>query len=286
MGLPFLAVAARSLPLVDGGTTTEPKADRGGDRPETTAGRLVGVLCHPPAGRRSTRAGPPTPPGSSWHSRGKWGPTRRSRQRAALAKADAWLDAAKPADLQQDQALKVILGVHSARPRRDDPPAIDALLALQRADGGWSQTVPELKSDRLCHGPDVCTPWRSPAIRPSGPKSGAGIDFLVATQAADGSWPMVSRSTPDGSPGSAKLLTPITCAASSWATLGLARLAPKSTAERDARKIRPRSPARTAGGALAELRGAGAPGLPHQADRPNRPAEALGVGTSRLAGDQ
>src|SRR5262249_3075302 len=51
-----------------------------------------------------------------------------------------------------------------------------------------------------------------------------GLDFLVATQKPDGSWPMISRSSPDGSPGSAKLLTPITCAASSWATLGLARL--------------------------------------------------------------
>jgi hypothetical protein len=39
---------------------------------------------------------------------------------------------------------------------------------------------------------------------------------------------MISRSTPDGSPGSAKLLTPITCTASSWATLGLARLVPKN----------------------------------------------------------
>ena len=53
------------------------------------------------------------------------------------------------------------------------------------------------------------------------------INFLVATQKPDGSWPMTSRSTPDGKPGSAKLLTPITCAAASWATLGLARLAPK-----------------------------------------------------------
>jgi len=53
-----------------------------------------------------------------------------------------------------------------------------------------------------------------------------GIDFLVATQTPDGSWPMVSRSTPDGSPGGATLMTPITCAASSWATLGLARLMP------------------------------------------------------------
>jgi hypothetical protein len=53
------------------------------------------------------------------------------------------------------------------------------------------------------------------------------IDFLVIMQKEDGSWPMLSRSTPDGSPGSSKLLTPINCASASWATLGLVRLAPK-----------------------------------------------------------
>jgi hypothetical protein len=59
------------------------------------------------------------------------------------------------------------------------------------------------------------------------PEIKRAIAFLIGTQKPDGSWPMTSRSTPDGRPGSAKLLTPITCAASSWATLGLARLAPK-----------------------------------------------------------
>jgi hypothetical protein len=65
------------------------------------------------------------------------------------------------------------------------------------------------------------------ALTPHLSAPGPWLDFLVATQKPDGSWPMISRSTPDGSPGSAKLLTPITCAASSWATLGLARLVPK-----------------------------------------------------------
>ena len=59
------------------------------------------------------------------------------------------------------------------------------------------------------------------------PEIKRAINFLVATQKPDGSWPMTSRSTPDGRPGSAKVLAPITCAASSWATLGLARLTPK-----------------------------------------------------------
>ena len=59
------------------------------------------------------------------------------------------------------------------------------------------------------------------------PEIRRGIDFLVATQSADGTWPMISRSTPDGSPGSSKLLSPILCGASSWATLSLSRLSPK-----------------------------------------------------------
>ena len=37
MGLPFLAVAAQSLSLADGGTKTKPEADRGGNRQEAAA---------------------------------------------------------------------------------------------------------------------------------------------------------------------------------------------------------------------------------------------------------
>jgi squalene cyclase len=103
---------------------------------------------------------------------------------------------------------------------------IDELLALQRADGGWSQTVPELKSDAFATGQTLFV-LSLVGYTAKQPEIKRGIDFLVATQSPDGSWPMLSRSTPDGSPGSSKLLTPIECAASSWATLGLSRLAPR-----------------------------------------------------------
>ena len=122
----------------------------------------------------------------------------------------------------------MLLGARSGKPRKTMQTTIDELLALQRADGGWSQTVPELKSDAFATGQTLYV-LSLAGYTAERPEIKRGIDFLVATQKPDGSWPMISRSTPDGSPGSSKLLTPITCAASSWATLGLARLVPKES---------------------------------------------------------
>jgi squalene cyclase len=156
---------------------------------------------------------------------GEMGPDAPESQRAALSKAVAWLDAARPADLHQDKALKVLLGSRSGKPRESMRATIAELLALQRADGGWSQTVPEPRSDAFATGQTLYV-LSLAGYSAERPEIKRGIDFLVATQAADGTWPMISRSTPDGSPGSSKLLTPIYCAAGSWATLSLSRLVP------------------------------------------------------------
>ena len=158
---------------------------------------------------------------------GEAGPDALESQRAALPKAIAWLDAAKPSDLHQDKALKVLMEARSAKPRETLQTTIDELLALQRADGGWSQTVPELKSDAFATGQTLYV-LSLAGYTAERPEIKRGIDFLVATQKPDGTWPMISRSTPNGELGSSKLLTPINCTTSSWATLGLARIAPKS----------------------------------------------------------
>src|SRR6202020_152330 len=137
-------------------------------------------------------------------------------QRAALARAIAWLDAAKPSNIHQDKILKVLMGARSVKPRETMQATIGEVLALQRADGGWSQTVPELKSDAFATGQTLYA-LSLAGYTAERPEIKRGIDFLVATQKPDGSWPMISRSTPDGSPGSSKLLTPINCAAASGA---------------------------------------------------------------------
>jgi hypothetical protein len=70
----------------------------------------------------------------------------------ALSKSIAWLDAAKLADIHQDKVLKVLRGARSLKPRKAMQTTIDELLALQRADGGWNQTVPEPISDAFATG--------------------------------------------------------------------------------------------------------------------------------------
>jgi hypothetical protein len=231
MGLPMLVVAARSFAGLEEGPRQSLKliADEIVKKQQADGSwEFFATLRRPPINESQTTD-------AAWIIMALADETAADApevQRAALAKAIAWLDAAKPADLHQDKALRVLLGVRAGGPPGTTQnaamqTAITELLTLQRADGGWSQTVPDPQSDAFATGQTLyalslagCT-VEQPAIR-------RGIDFLVATQTPDGSWPMVSRSTPDGSPGSSKLLTPITCAASSWATLGLARLMPKA----------------------------------------------------------
>jgi hypothetical protein len=208
MGLPFLAVAARSLPSLAEGQKESLKliAEEIVKHQEPDGSwEFLARLRRPPINESQTTD-------AAWiilALEGETGPGAPESLRTALSKAVAWLEAAKPSGLHQEKALKLLLGARSGKPQKSMQATIDELLLLQRADGGWSQTVPELKSDAFATGQ-------------------RGIDFLVAAQSPDGSWAMISRSTPDGSPGSSKLLTPITCAASSWAVLGLARLAPQA----------------------------------------------------------
>ena len=223
MGLPFLAVAAQSFPSLSEGQKQSLKLiseEIVKKQQPDGSWEFFDTLRRPPINESQTTD-------ATWIILALEGdPDAPESQRKALSKAIAWLDAAKLSGIHQDKVLKVLMGTRSGKPREAIQATIDELLALQRADGGWSQTIPELKSDAFATGQTLYV-LSLAGYTAEQPEIKRGIDFLVATQTADGSWPMISRSTPDGSPGSSKLLTPITCAASSWATLGLVRLAPK-----------------------------------------------------------
>ena len=226
LGLPFLAVAARSLPALSEGQKQSLKliAEEIVSKQQADGSwEFFATLRRPPINESQTTD-------AAWiimALEGESGPDFPESQRLALSKAITWLESAVPQDLHQDKALKLIIAARIGKSREAMQATINELMALQRSDGGWSQTVPELKSDAFATGQTLY------ALSLAGdtaerPEIKRAIDFLIATQLPDGSWPMISRSTPDGSPGSSKLLTPINCAACSWATLGLARLVPNS----------------------------------------------------------
>lgn len=225
MGLPFLAVAARALPALEEGQKQSL---------QLIAEEIVKKQQHD--GSWEFFAGLRRPPmNESQTTDVAWiimalaaetGKDSPEPQQAALANGIAWLETAKPADLHQDKALKVLLAARAGHPREKMQATIDELFALQRADGGWSQTVPEPKSDAFATGQTLYA-LALAGYTAERPEIQRAINFLVATQAPDGSWPMISRSTPNGEPGSSKLLTPINCGAASWAVMGLSKLVPK-----------------------------------------------------------
>jgi hypothetical protein len=222
IGAAFMAVAGRSLPSLDEGQkqTLRRIAEHIVEK-QRDDGSWEFFLSRPPINETQTTD-------AGWlimALQGEMAPDAPEPLRAALAKAEAWLAGQKLSGNLQDRVFKLLLAARAGKPREELQATVDELLSLQRADGGWAQNA-DMPSDAYATGQTLY------ALSLAGetaerPEIQRAIDFLAAGQKPDGSWPMTSHSTPDGRPGSSTLLTPITCGAGAWATLGLARLAPK-----------------------------------------------------------
>ena len=68
-----------------------------------------------------------------------------------------------------------------------------SLAALQRADGGWSQ-LPALATDAYATGEAVFALGSAGRMTVGDPVFRKGVDYLLRTQASDGSWHVKSRS--------------------------------------------------------------------------------------------
>jgi hypothetical protein len=222
-GLVFMAVAARALPaLSDGQKQSLREIADTILKKQQPDGSWEFFLSRPPINENETTD-------AVWILLALQAQMEREPSetlRAAIQKGTTWLASAKLSDGLQDQVFKVLMAIRAGKPRSAVQRDIDVVLTRQRPDGGWSQT-PSLKSDAFATGQTLYV-LALAGYTADQPQIQRGINFLVSTQKPDGSWPMISRSSPDGKTGgSAKLLTPITCGAGSWATLGLARLVPK-----------------------------------------------------------
>ncbi len=147
---------------------------------------------------------------------------------APVAAAAKWL--AGQAARSTEETVYQLLGLAWSGQYRDRLHAIgQKLLAEQRDDGGWSG-LPALASDAYATGQALVALREAGIIAASHPAYRRGVEFLLRTQLADGSWHVRSRSMPQqayferGFPHGVDQF--ISAAATNWATLALLETLP------------------------------------------------------------
>jgi ankyrin repeat protein len=158
-----------------------------------------------------------------------YAPKGRSREIAArVDRARRWLQSTEPVDTV-DRGFQVLgLGWANAEPESIKN-AVTKLLGEQREDGGWAQ-VPTLASDAYASGLSLYALHEGGGVPVDHPAYRRGVEFLLRTQLADGSWFVASRSFPiveystSGFPHGRSQF--ISAAATCWATMALALTTP------------------------------------------------------------
>lgn len=110
---------------------------------------------------------------------------------AVIAKAVKWLEAAKPVTTQ-DRAFHLLGLAWGNAAASNITAAARALAALQRADGGWNQ-LPEMRSDAYATGQVLYALNVAGKMSVSNSVYQNGVDYLLRTQAPDGTWHVETR---------------------------------------------------------------------------------------------
>jgi len=153
---------------------------------------------------------------------------QRAEYAGAVKLAASWLADNRPST-HDDRVFQLLgLGWSSASQARTRN-AARQLIDEQRADGGWSQ-LPSLATDAYATGLTVFALRESGAVPATDPAVTRGVQFLLNTQLADGSWFVKARVIPlqplfeSGFPHGNDQW--ISATATNWATLALAHAAP------------------------------------------------------------
>jgi hypothetical protein len=147
----------------------------------------------------------------------------RQEINARVERAREWLMKATPRH-NEDQSFQLLGLAWANADRQTLQKMTQALLAQQRKDGGWGQH-PTLESDAYATGQALVALHQAGGLPVTHPAYQRGVNYLLANQAADGSWMVVTRSFPfqryfeSGFPYGHNQW--ISAAASSWATMAL-----------------------------------------------------------------
>ena len=115
----------------------------------------------------------------------------RAANDAAISNAIKWLESAKPATTQ-DRAFHLLGLSWGGGSPATIKSAARGLAATQRPDGGWSQ-LPEMNADSYATGQALYALNSAGNIAVSNPTYQKGVDYLLRTQAPDGSWHVETR---------------------------------------------------------------------------------------------
>jgi ankyrin repeat protein len=158
--------------------------------------------------------------------------SRRDEKRERLNRARRWLQSAVP-ESTEDLTYRLIGLGWAGAGEMELRGAAKALAALQKPDGGWTQ-VPAMTQSDAYSTAQVLVALRRAGIQASDPRFHRGIEWLLKSQAQDGSWHVKSRiKTPAPiSPPYFESGFPyghdqyVSCAATAWAVMALSEALP------------------------------------------------------------
>jgi len=149
-------------------------------------------------------------------------PGRKAEVEERIHRAAEWLKSAKPLTTE-DRNMQLLGLKWAGTDRRELEDRLRALIAQQRSDGGWAQTA-FLASDAYGTATTLYT-MHELGVTAGDPAYRKGVEYLLRTQRADGSWYVASRAPKfqpyfqSGFPGDHDQW--ISSAATAWAAMAL-----------------------------------------------------------------